>query len=279
MEEDFIETREEIAPSREDEAVLSAMVSVPRGGSRHAVVLVHGLFGSGTAKGVVPALAAALRARLVVCRVDLTGNGASGGAWRYSAYAREVADIDRAVRHLRAAHGAETCAVVGHSKGATDVLLYAGRAYSDSAKAPEEAPVLSVPPSCVFVTLAAKAYFDRGEPKFSAEELAACARDGAFDWAKFGRVWRITQADLDERRALHALLAAALTRIAPARVLALQGRADQFVTPDNADRIAALCPSAETVFLDDCGHYFRGFEDQMCDIVSSWIFKNVSFCP
>ena len=260
--EEFTETRVEIAPSGADEAVLSAMVSVPRGGAARAVVLVHGMFGSGTAKGVVPALAEALRARFVVCRVDLTGNGASGGTWRYSAYAREVADIDRAVRFLRAAYGAETCAVVGHSKGGADVLLYAADAARSAARA------------CVFVTLGAKARFDQGEPKFSAAELAACARDGAFDWPKFGRVWRITQADLDERRALHAGMAAALARIAPARVLVVQGGADQFVTPDNADYIAARCPTAETVLLDGCGHYFRGYEPQMCAIVSSWITNN-----
>ena len=80
-EEVFTETKVRIPAYKEGESVLSAMVSVPKMADKckKAVVLVHGMFGSGTAPGVVPTLAEALRSHYVVCRLDLTGNGDSEG--------------------------------------------------------------------------------------------------------------------------------------------------------------------------------------------------------
>lgn len=272
----FVEKQVRIPAATPDEAELSAMVSVPTApadagtptapaeaaAKKRAVVLVHGMFGSGTAKGVIPALAEALRERFVVCRIDLTGNGASGGEWRYAAYDREVADVERAVRFLRDTEGAETCAVAGHSKGGAVVLLYAASA------------ARSTRPGCVFVTLGAKTVYDQGESKFSAEELARARQEGAFEWHKFGRVWRVTQADLDERVLLHDRMARALDRIAPARVLVVHGTEDAFVPLADADRIAEHCATAEKALIAGCGHYFRGFEAQMCATVATWVERN-----
>ena len=269
----FVEKQVRIPTTAPGEAELSAMVSVPTPvaasaatssatAKKRAVVLVHGMFGSGTAKGVVPTLAEALRERFVVCRIDLTGNGASGGTWRYSAYDREVADVERAVRFLRETEGAETCAVAGHSKGGAVVLLYAAT------------ETRSTMPGCVFVTLGAKTVYNQGESKFSAEELAQAKEEGAFEWHKFGRVWHVTQADLDERVQLHEKMGRALDRIAPARLLVVHGTEDAFVPLADADRITEHCATAEKALIAGCGHYFRGFEEQMCATVVSWIERN-----
>lgn len=61
-----------------------------------------------------------------VVRFDFSGNGDSEGDFQYANYMQEAMDL-RAVVLATRAMGHHVEAVAGHSKGATDVLLYAAK--------------------------------------------------------------------------------------------------------------------------------------------------------
>eukprot|EP00775_Hariotina_reticulata_P004893 gene4893-5138_t len=60
-------------------------------------------------------------------RFDFSGNGDSEGAFRYGQYRSEAQELRCAKQHLEQQLGRRVVAMVGHSKGATDVLLYASQ--------------------------------------------------------------------------------------------------------------------------------------------------------
>jgi len=101
---------------------------VARGsGSREAVVLVHGLGGSGESHYMGASAAHWLRCGHAVARLDLRGAGASGGSCRLSYHAGRSVDLRDA---LRALSGAEPgvfdagVAIVGYSLGGNMVLKF-----------------------------------------------------------------------------------------------------------------------------------------------------------
>jgi len=65
-----------------------------------------------------------------VCRVDFSGCGESQGPWSASGYFTEREDLRCVVEHLRAKHGLDVCAILGHSRGALVSLLYQAK-YND----------------------------------------------------------------------------------------------------------------------------------------------------
>lgn len=89
------------------------------------VLLAHGYM-SDRDSGLLVDLAAALAQRGVwSLRFDFSGNGASQGRFRYGHYRAEARELRAAKAWAEAARGACIVGLVGHSKGATDALLYA----------------------------------------------------------------------------------------------------------------------------------------------------------
>jgi len=68
-----------------------------------------------------------------VVRFDFSGNGDSGGTFEFGNYAKEVEDLRAVIECLRSEMGYSVDAIVGHSKGANVVLLYAVK-YNDVPK-------------------------------------------------------------------------------------------------------------------------------------------------
>lgn len=92
-----------------------------------AVVLCHGYM-DGKDRFYFPTMADSLLrdARVASLRFDFAGNGESEGQFDFCAYAKEVEDIRASVEYLRSL-GKRVVAVVGHSKGAAEAILYAAR--------------------------------------------------------------------------------------------------------------------------------------------------------
>ncbi len=96
-----------------------------------AVVLCHGYM-DGKDRFHFPTMADALLrdAQVASLRFDFAGNGESEGEFDFCAYDKEVEDIRASVEYLRSSLGKRVVAVVGHSKGAAEAILYASR-YDD----------------------------------------------------------------------------------------------------------------------------------------------------
>lgn len=91
-----------------------------------AVVLCHGYM-DGKDRFHFPAMAEALRGTgFASLRFDFAGNGESEGEFDFCAYDKEVEDIKASVEYLRS-KGKRVVAVVGHSKGAIESILYAAK--------------------------------------------------------------------------------------------------------------------------------------------------------
>ncbi|KAI5415189.1 hypothetical protein KIW84_040586 [Lathyrus oleraceus] len=95
-------------------------------GTKEIVILCHGLRAS-KEDIIMTQLAAALEnAGISSFRFDFTGNGESEGSFEFGIYWREVDDIHSVVQHFHEANR-RVLAIIGHSKGASAVLLYASK--------------------------------------------------------------------------------------------------------------------------------------------------------
>eukprot|EP00727_Mastigamoeba_balamuthi_P007473 m51a1_g3346 putative alpha beta-hydrolase domain-containing protein (251) ;mRNA; r:405270-406022 len=221
--------------------------------STDVALVCHGMF-SNSSNALVVAVACSLSADMCACRLDFSGNGCSGGEWRYAGYQREVADI-AAVRAELESRGLALRVLCGHSKGGTAVSLYA---------ADHDVPLL--------VGLASRLAFGP-ETRFTEAELAECREKGSVGWQKYGRVWRITQESLDERRVLAGQMQAALRRIR-AKVLHVHGTADDMVTPAQAQFLCDAQPSTTVEWIEGAGHSFSGHEVATTAAIREWVRNN-----
>ncbi|CAK8564035.1 unnamed protein product [Lathyrus sativus] len=95
-------------------------------GTKEIVILCHGLQAS-KEDIIMTQLAAALEnAGISSFRFDFTGNGESEGSFEFGIYWREVDDLHSVAQHFHEANR-RVMAIIGHSKGASAVLLYASK--------------------------------------------------------------------------------------------------------------------------------------------------------
>lgn len=70
---------------------------------------------------------ATCQAGLASLRFDFSGNGDSGGTFRYGHYRGEAEELRAAKAHLEGQLGRTVSALIGHSKGGTSCVMYAGK--------------------------------------------------------------------------------------------------------------------------------------------------------
>ncbi|RKO83036.1 Alpha/Beta hydrolase protein, partial [Blyttiomyces helicus] len=94
---------------------------LPDGRGRHIAILAHGV---GVTKNYCffPTLAKRLPCASV--RFDFRGAGESDGKFTYDGYSSDADDIKTIIAHLRSRNW-KPLALMGHSRGANDILLYA----------------------------------------------------------------------------------------------------------------------------------------------------------
>ncbi|CAI8615879.1 unnamed protein product [Vicia faba] len=98
-------------------------------GAKEIVILCHGFRSSKESNTIVNLAAALEKAGISSFRFDFSGNGESDGLFQYGYYRREADDLHSVTQHFRGLNRLVT-AIVGHSKGAGVVLLYASK-YND----------------------------------------------------------------------------------------------------------------------------------------------------
>ncbi|KAJ1728559.1 hypothetical protein LPJ72_005411 [Coemansia sp. Benny D160-2] len=170
-------------PTEDPEIQLHARLVVPRhdstegsSGNKHRGVFVicHGLLDTKDTE-LFQSLQQHLAEKAAVGSVafDFRGNGRSTGVTGYGDYAREAEDIAKVVDHVRRRLGQRVVGVLGHSKGASSMLLYA-------VKYGAECPPL-------VVSVSARFWIAHGtQARWKEHQLRMLEKEGRFLWRSFG---------------------------------------------------------------------------------------------
>ncbi|WIA35809.1 hypothetical protein OEZ86_004196 [Tetradesmus obliquus] len=214
-------------------------------GTAPVVILAHGYMSSRNSELLVRLATAFGRScKLASFRFDFSGNGDSEGEFRYGQYRSEAQELRCAKLHLEQQLGRQVVCMLGHSKGATDVLLYAAQ-WDD------------VP--CV-VNLAARYELQQGVlQRLGPAELQQLEETGQVEMSGRSRKgpfsWQLRKEDLQDR--LDTDMAAGCSSIARTAVLTVHGSADADVPVQDAHKIAAAIKAPhELVILDGADHCF-----------------------
>lgn len=96
--------------------------------SQNVVIICHGLL-CNKDFGMYPSLAQHIIEEIgvSVLRFNFSGTPPSGGCWGVNRFEEEVDDIEDIVAYSVDVLGLRVIAIIGHSKGANEVLMHAGR--------------------------------------------------------------------------------------------------------------------------------------------------------
>jgi pimeloyl-ACP methyl ester carboxylesterase len=183
----------------------------------------------------------------------------------YANYDEELDDLRSVVAYLRADAGRRVVCVLGHSKGATAVLLYAVR-YGD------------VP---LTVNIAGRYDYSRqtGAGWFKEEQLAELRERGQ---VVLGNGYVIHEEDLRKRLRFDMSVMNTIdpTRV---RVLTIHGSADQTIPVEDAysyGRLLGSEPAHRLVIIEDGGHKFTesvASMDALGNAVRSWLLEHIEW--
>ena len=210
--------------------------------SRRAIILCHGLAANRNGS-FLPELANFLSLRgYHVLRFDFRGSGESPGVWSYANYDGEVADILTAAKFLERTFSVPLYGLIGHSKAATEVLLYASKY-----------PVSKV--------ISVSGRFDMSvnpAGRFSEEQAAALKATGVCEWQGL----QVTQAALDERAALDVeKIVRECTRNSLGKALLIHAQDDKIIPFGESIKMHEIgrdSGNMEISILKSGGHGFRG---------------------
>lgn len=234
-------------------------------------VLCHGYTSSKNSpllRQVTTGLLDALPTSHSVLRFDFSGNGDSDGTFKYSNYAYEAEDLRAVVEHARKGCSLNVVCVLGHSKGASVVLLYAAK-YRD------------IP--CV-VNLAGRWDMRRGlKERFGAEAMQAMEegkthtvrtmrRDG--DGIRKEFAYEMTMEQVRERMDTD-VGTAARSVAEDIFVLTVHGGKDDVIPAEDGVAINQAVQNGEVVILPEAGHSFEGFEQSVVDAVAEVVRRAI----
>lgn len=261
---------------------MSNMLFARTAGEGEAVLLLHGLFGSGSNLG---ALARSLQARYCVYAVDLPGHGRSGWLASYSLQsmaAQVVAWLDE--QALPAVH------VLGHSLGGKLAMQLAlGEPQRVRSLLVADIAPVAYPPkhAPVFAALRAVA---QGRPQ-SREAAMQLMRPHLIEEAVLqflasslqrdangGYGWRLDHLGLERD---YAALCAAPEGGAPWQGAALfvRGGESGYLRDSHKPAIATLLPAAKLETLPGCGHWLHAEQPQQFNAVAMRFLGSLADAP
>lgn len=238
-------------PAHEIPATLTLPVSASKDAKVPGVVMLHGTGSNRDEAGMGYALAAPRMAAdgIATLRIDFMGNGDSTASYRDYNYTSAVIDAKAAADYLA---GLETVdggnlGVMGWSQGGTDALL-AAEAHPDTFQA---------------VVTWSGALELNGASLFAGtsfeDAYAQAKKEGfytmTFDWREpleLGERWFQEVAETNILK---------VTADIKAPILAINGKDDTTVTPDNAEKIVKAATNADSQLLlvDNCDHTYNVF--------------------
>ncbi|KAL8160871.1 hypothetical protein V2J09_012360 [Rumex salicifolius] len=224
-------------------------------GSKDIVVVCHGFTSSKNDKTMVN-LATGLEAEgITAFRFDFSGNGESEGSFAYGNYAKEADEIDAVVQHFNGANRVVT-AVVGHSKGGDDVILYASKFHDVRA----------------IVNLSGRFNMERGIAERLGEDfMERLNKDGYIDVEKGGKViYRVTKESLVER--LNTNMREISQKIdKDCRVLTVHGSADEIIPVEDGYEFAKMIPNHKLHIVQGADHCYNNHQEELVSVVVNFI--------
>ena len=238
-------------PAHEIPATLTLPVSASKDAKVPGVVMLHGTGSNRDEAGMGYALAAPRMAAdgIATLRIDFMGNGDSTASYRDYNYTSAVIDAKAAADYMAALENgdADKIGVMGWSQGGTDALL-AAEAHPGTFQA---------------VVTWSGALELNGASLFAGtsfeDAYAQAKKEGfytmTFDWREpleLGERWFQEVAETNILK---------VTADIKAPILAINGKDDTTVTPDNAEKIVKAAANADSQLLlvDNCDHTYNVF--------------------
>ncbi|KAI4335290.1 hypothetical protein L6164_013951 [Bauhinia variegata] len=225
-------------------------------GTMEIVILCHGLKSSKEDKVMVNVATALENAGISSFRFDFTGNGESEGSSQFADYWREVEDLHAVSQHFREANR-KISAIIGHSKGAGVVLLYASK-YDD---------VKTV------VNLSGRYDLKRGLEERLGEDFMERIRKNGFIEVKnsSGIVdFRLTEESLVERLTIN-MHEACLQIDKDCRVLTVHGSADEGIPVRDAFEFAKILRNHKLQIIEGADHEYTNHLPDLATVVADFI--------
>lgn len=234
-------------------------------------ILCHGLANSKNSP-LLRALATGLVQKLpythAVLRFDFSGNGGSEGDFMFGNYLQEAEDLRAVVSHVRNVLRLNVVCILGHSKGATSVLLYASK-YKD------------IP--CI-VNLAGRWDMSRGVKERFGEDVIRDLEAGKThtihttrwdgDGKKVPLDLTISLAQVQKRMETD-ISGAAKGLPNDVFVLTLHGGKDPIIPAEDGVAIHNAVKNGDLIILPEAGHSFEGVEDSIVEAIASVVCRTV----
>ncbi|KAK9059600.1 hypothetical protein SSX86_020304 [Deinandra increscens subsp. villosa] len=225
-------------------------------GSKEIVILCHG-FPATKEYNMMVELASALEKQgISAFRFDFSGNGESEGLLEFGSFRKEVDDLHAVVQHFTSTNR-DVGAIIGHSKGANVVVLYASLHY--------DVPTI--------INLSRSYKMDTGvEERLGKDYLERVKKDGFIDIKPHtGEVpYRVTEESLMEQ--LNTNMHEAWLKIDPdCRVLTVHGSADEMIPVEDALEFAKIIPNIELRIIEGANHCYDNHRDKLVSIVLDFI--------
>lgn len=225
-------------------------------GSKKLVILCHGLQSS-KEETLILNLAAGLTGQgFSIFRFDFSGNGESEGEFQFGNYRKEADDLHAVVLYL-SGRQYEISAIVGHSKGATSVLLYSST-YND-----------------VFTFISASGRFalDRGIENWLGEGFKEIIeKDGFIDVKdRTGKVkFRVTKESLMERLSID-IRSECLSISKDCRFLIVHGTSDEAIPVEDAFELAKHVPNNKLHIIEGASHCYTDHQEEWVSAVVDFL--------
>ncbi|KAJ1400675.1 Serine aminopeptidase, S33 [Sesbania bispinosa] len=225
-------------------------------GTIEIVILCHGLRASKEDNIMVTLAAALENAGISSFRFDFSGNGESEGSFEFGNFWREVDDLHAVTQHFHEANRT-VAAIIGHSKGANAVLLYASK-YHD---------IKTV------VNLSGRYDLKDGlEERLGKDFLERIRKEGFIELkTKSGSVdYRITEESLKDRLNIN-MHEACLQIDKECRVLTVHGDMDATILVGDALEFAKILPNHKLHIIQGADHVYTDHQAELASVVANFM--------
>ena len=232
---------------------LSYILTIKDYSSKEIVLIIHGTF---CTKNTNPYPYLSEELSFNSLRFDLEGNGDSEGTFKYSSYVKEAEMIHDAVAWCNA-QGFEVVALIGHSKGANEVLIYSAL-YKDVPN------IISLAARIDTTTLSATI--------LQSYDIIQAKGEGFVYWG--GKEFRVTLDEIKEKVELDMKIY--LREITTSNVMIIHGDADQIIPVSEALEIREIIGEAtkEYLIIPGADHFFEGHEKELAERIGLFIKAN-----
>lgn len=228
---------------------LSLKLTIKNASSHDLLILCHGMFYTKDSV-FLPYLDEKLPYNTL--SFDFSGNGDSQGKFTLGGYHKEVEDI-KSVVDYSVRQGYRVIGLIGHSKGANDVLLYSAK-YGD------------VP---LIIPIAGRMRME-GNPKFLEKYLDQISTEGKAVGTFHGKEFTLTKEGLEDRRNLDM---ESCLRNVKNYVCVIHGTADSIIPVEDAHIITAQLGqnAIDLKLIPEADHSFYDYDSELLRAIESFL--------